>query len=122
MLAPILVIFIGLGFFRIDHQSLWTDEIASINNAFYGKPLSGTPIWRSGHGPLYFLLLHFWMELGQTEFAVRSLSAIVGVAAVCLTYALGLRLVGAVSPRSQRSFSPLRRFLFGTVRTLVTLH
>jgi uncharacterized membrane protein len=33
------------------------------------------------------------MELGQTEYTVRSLSAILGIVAICLTYALGARLV-----------------------------
>jgi mannosyltransferase len=93
VLAPILLLYLGLAFFRIDQQSFWTDEVASIKNAFYGEPLSTTAIWRSGHGPLYFVLLHFWLELGQTEFRIRSLSAILAIAAVCLIYALGLRLV-----------------------------
>ena len=92
VLMPILLLYLGLAFFRIDQQSFWGDEIASINGA-YGDSLFAASLWSSGHGPLYFILLHFWMQLGQTEFAVRSLSAILAAAAVCLTYALGSRLV-----------------------------
>lgn len=50
----------------------------------------------STHPPLYFLLTHFWLKLFPTQdglvsvWAARSLSAILGAAAVPALYALGL--------------------------------
>ena len=45
------------------------------------------------HPPLYYWLLHGWVRLlGTGEAAVRSLSALLGVALVALIYALGRRL------------------------------
>ncbi len=41
---------------------------------------------------LYYLLLHFWMSLGQGELWVRSLSAIFSTATIPAIYSLGRRL------------------------------
>ena len=40
----------------------------------------------------YYLLLHFWLGLGQSEAIIRSLSALVNLATVLLVYGLGRRL------------------------------
>jgi uncharacterized membrane protein len=92
VLAPIILVYLFLAFYRIDHQSLWTDELASIQSAAPDESFFTSTLWVSGHGPLYFALLHLWIKAGQTEFAIRSLSTFVGIAAVCLIYATGLRL------------------------------
>jgi uncharacterized membrane protein len=92
VLAPIVLVYLFLALFRIDHQSLWVDELASIQSAAPNEFFFTSTLWVTGHGPLYFALLHLWLQAGQTEFAVRSLSAFLGIAAVCLMYATGLRL------------------------------
>jgi len=43
---------------------------------------------------LYYVLLHWWMNLGQSEFALRSLSVIFALATVPVTYAIGKCTVG----------------------------
>ena len=49
--------------------------------------------WLKSQSPLYFFLLWIWGEtVGMTEFALRSLSALLGLAALGLTYATGLLL------------------------------
>jgi uncharacterized membrane protein len=88
--APFVVLYLALAIYQIDDQSLWTDEVLSVNRA-----ISISPMWIGLHSqsPLYFLLLGLWSKLlGTTEFALRFFSAVLGVAAICLTYRLGLGL------------------------------
>ena len=64
-----------------------------------------------GNPPLYFLLLDGWMRLfGDSEAAVRSLSAIFGTATIVLAYEIGRRLatkrVGLVAA-ALVAFNPL---------------
>ncbi|MGB9301511.1 MAG: glycosyltransferase family 39 protein, partial [Anaerolineae bacterium] len=45
------------------------------------------------HPPLYYYLLHFWVRLwGDSEIALRSLSALAGTMLVCATFMLGREL------------------------------
>src|SRR5437899_1954089 len=47
------------------------------------------------HPPLYFLLLHFWIRLfGESDLALRSLSALFGVLALPVIFAAAARLAG----------------------------
>lgn len=68
-------------------QSLWLDEAAQA--VMSSAPLSA--VWRVDgdfHPPLFHLFLHFWMQLSQSEWWMRLLSVLFGVAAVYLTYRL----------------------------------
>jgi mannosyltransferase len=97
-LALLLVILLafGLRLYHLDYQSLWRDEVDALLFARQGLaellPLFTTP----GHnGPLYYVILHFWIRLaGDTEFALRFLSLVCGVLAVPVIYLLGRRWVG----------------------------
>ncbi len=93
VLAPIVLVYLFLALYRIDHQSFWTDEVASLKAAAPQESFFSSAIWNNGQGPLYFALLHIWMTLGHGELVVRSLATFLGAAALCLTYAVGLRLV-----------------------------
>ena len=92
-LLLILVLAAFLRFYRLDAQSLWADEGNSVS-------LSGRSLDHITAGaahdippPLYYYLLHFWMRVfGNSEFAVRALSALLGIALVHLTYLLGRHL------------------------------
>ena len=42
--------------------------------------------------PFYFLLLRFWVVLGETEYALRAFSAFVGVITIPVVFILGRRL------------------------------
>ena len=89
-LLPIAALYLILGFYQIDDQSLWTDEVISVERIASGEPISTRIISQS---PLYFFLLDLWGEtVGMTEFALRSLSALLGLVALGLTYAIGLLL------------------------------
>jgi uncharacterized membrane protein len=85
-LLPILGVYLVLALYGIDRQSLWEDEFNSVR-----RIASTTPIWKDNHGFLYFALLSLWVELGNSESVLRSLSVFLGAVAVCLVY-----LVGAV--------------------------
>ena len=48
------------------------------------------------HPPLYYYLLHFWRGVfGSSEFALRSLSAVLGVLLVGLTFLIGRKAFSA---------------------------
>ncbi|RPJ49140.1 MAG: hypothetical protein EHM19_01165 [Candidatus Latescibacterota bacterium] len=84
-----------LRLFRIGAESLWLDEAYSWRLASDG-PLS---ILEGARGnrhtpPLYYFLLHYWMAFGDSEWALRSLSAVLGAAATPLVYLLGKSLRG----------------------------
>lgn len=93
LLALILILAAGLRFYRLDAQSLWNDEGNSARIA--ERPLADIVAGAAGdiHPPAYYILLAGWRGLvGWTEFGLRSLSALLGVLAVALIYAVGSRL------------------------------
>ena len=63
-LAGCLVLAVVLRFFRIGHQSLWVDEMISLELATWAN---GAEFWRGLlqdiHGPWGSMLLHGWVEL-----------------------------------------------------------
>lgn len=84
-----------LRFYRISTQSFWDDEVST----FMVSALNPKMIWTlignvDSNPPLYYFVLHFWMKLGEGEFALRSLSALLGTLSIYLTYKLGNILSG----------------------------
>src|SRR5262249_12539329 len=93
ILIPILIIYFSLAFYHIDHQSLWTDEAISVMRADPTGSFLTRERWFTGQSPPYFLLLHQWAKWwGTSEFALRSLSALLGAIVVGLAYITALRL------------------------------
>ncbi len=80
--------------FRLDGHDIWGDEAYSI----YVSSQSLATVVSGGidtHPPLYHLLLHYWLLVfGRSEFAIRFLSAAIGLLIVVLTYALARRIAG----------------------------
>jgi len=85
----VLGVYLALTFYGIDRQSLWEDEYYSL----WRVTKSDYPVWRDGHGFLYFALLKWWIQLGTSEAVLRSLSVLLGAMAVCLTYTMGTALL-----------------------------
>ncbi len=81
---------------RLAGQSLWRDEVDAILFSSWSMPDLLTGLFKVGHnGPLYFLGLSFWRVLvGNSEYAVRYPSVILGVLAVPLGYIVGRKLGG----------------------------
>jgi mannosyltransferase len=89
-LLIVLLVAAFLRFYQLGAESLWLDEVMSIQE-------SGSTITQiaalSNQPPLYFLLLRFWIYLfGTGEIAIRSLSAVIGVAAVAIIFLVGRAL------------------------------
>lgn len=79
----------------VAHSNLWLDEALTVNIA--GLPLADIPegLRHDGSPPLYYLILHGWMELfGTSTVTVRALSGIFSVACLALAWRVGLRLGG----------------------------
>jgi len=92
----VIVISLGLRVWGLDAQSIWRDEADSLavaNSPAQLRSMLTTP----GHNaPLYYLLLRGWQGLaGSSLLAARLFSALWGVLAVALTYAVGRRLFSA---------------------------
>src|SRR5688500_9429554 len=91
---------IGILMRFVSTSSLWLDEALSVN-------ISALPVGdllerlrHDGHPPLYYLLLHYWIELvGDGDTAVRALSGIIGVATLPLAWVAGHRLAGPTAAR-----------------------
>jgi 4-amino-4-deoxy-L-arabinose transferase-like glycosyltransferase len=89
----ILILALGLRTYRLDVQSLWNDEGNAARAAERPVPLILEAAEGDIHPPGYYLLLHAWRAAaGESEFALRALSALCGVLTVALTCALGRRL------------------------------
>jgi len=89
----ILILAALLRLLQLGTESLWYDEAVAVAivrldwEAFW-KVLSH---FEANMG-LYYCLLRLWINLGESEFVLRSLSALAGVLAVGLVYVLGKRL------------------------------
>lgn len=98
-------------FHLLDNQSLWNDEGSSVVQA--ARPLAEIAVHaaRDIHPPGYYWLLHGWRILtGESEFALRALSALVSGLAAAFTFALGQRLYGPVAGFSAALFVALNTF------------
>lgn len=90
-----------LRLYALSSESFWFDETYSVwvarHSVGWHIELSTQRIFP----PLYYLLLHFWLRLGSSEFAVRSLSVLIGLGSIGAAYGLakGLfdRRVGLLS-------------------------
>jgi len=110
LLLAILLLAAFLRFYRLGTQSFWNDEGNSARLAERSLRLIVEGAAGDIHPPGYYLLLHFWRAVfGQSEFALRSLSAVAGLALILATYSLGRRVFheatgliaaffGAISP------------------------
>jgi 4-amino-4-deoxy-L-arabinose transferase-like glycosyltransferase len=80
---------------RLANPPLTIDEYATW--AFSSAPLSrllGPDYWVETNPPLYYLLMHSWLALGDSAAILRAPSLLFGSMVVPLTYALGRPLVG----------------------------
>lgn len=74
---------------------LWLDEALSVHIAELGVGDLLDALRRDGHPPLYYLLLHGWIDLfGTGDVAVRALSGIFSLAVLPLAWVAGRRRAG----------------------------
>src|SRR5688500_3459356 len=100
-LSPLLIVFIlllaaALRFHLLGAQSLWNDEGNSYVQATRSFADIAANAARDIHPPGYYWLLAAWRSVsGDSEFALRALSAFASIVTVAFTYYLGRRLYGA---------------------------
>jgi uncharacterized membrane protein len=93
----IFVLALGLRIFHLGDQNLWHDEqltlaVSQVEGKDFLKTLEKEK--ESNKPPLYFLLMHYWLEGGTSEFWIRLPSAICGALTCLLALVLGNELFG----------------------------
>jgi mannosyltransferase len=97
-LLLLLIIAAGtfLRFCMLGVKSLWLDEAFSVYAArLPWAQFMRTMWWGEANMVLYYFFLRGWIHLGDSEFWLRSLSAMLGVAAIPAVYALGRRFLSS---------------------------
>ncbi len=87
-IALILFLATGLYLYQLGTESMWVDELYSINDA---KGIFPNPGFTR---PVYLILLRVWMLFGISDSWLRSLSVVFGLVSVFLIYQLGRRVAG----------------------------
>jgi mannosyltransferase len=102
-LAPFAVaaiVAVGVALRFVTTSNLWLDEALSANIASLPVGDLLDALRHDGHPPLYYLLLHGWMQVfGEGDVAVRALSGVFGVAVLPLAWVAGRRLAGLSGAR-----------------------
>ncbi len=90
-LAAVLVIGTALRFWKLGATDFWNDEIFTILKTDNLMQVLTTGKYVSNHPPLFEILLFLWRQLYSfdSEFFLRALPAIIGVAGVAAIYFLG---------------------------------
>jgi mannosyltransferase len=131
--VAILAVTIGLGtLLRLrTRQDLWVDEAISVSIARESLPDLLSALRHDGHPPVYYLLLHGWMEVfGESAVAVRALSMVVSVATLPVAWVAGKRYGGrrcalaavvlmAVTPLAVRFGSETRMYALVVLLSLL---
>ncbi|MCU1351366.1 MAG: Dolichyl-phosphate-mannose-protein mannosyltransferase [Acidimicrobiales bacterium] len=95
ILAVAGVLAVGIILRFLTRSPLWLDEALSVNISRLPLGQIGGALRHDGHPPLYYYLLHLWMDLfGSSNGAVRAFSGLWAVALLPLTWLAGQRLGG----------------------------
>ncbi|WP_375506751.1 glycosyltransferase family 39 protein [uncultured Nostoc sp.] len=96
----VIILSVFLRFFLLSKQSLWFDEglTLSLSDAStLQESITNVRTVKNSDRfqPLYFIVLYFWHQMfGESEFALRSLSAILGIGSTIAIYFTALRIYG----------------------------
>lgn len=93
--AVVVLVVLGVAFRLSTRSPLWLDEALSVNIARLPLGDIGDALRQDGHPPLYYWLLHGWMQVfGEGDTAVRSLSSVFGLLSLPLAWEAGRRRAG----------------------------
>src|SRR5438874_4528747 len=95
MLTAIVLVGLALRAFRLDHQSLWTDEILtslSSTGSLWGVVTQKAI--NTNIPPLYYAVVHFFLTLGTSEIVLRLPSVLFGTASLALMFIVVTPLLG----------------------------
>ncbi|HEX5366995.1 MAG TPA: glycosyltransferase family 39 protein [Acidimicrobiales bacterium] len=110
--ALLAAVVVGLVARFVQRSPLWLDEALSVNIARLPVGDLLDALRHDGHPPLYYLLLHGWMDLvGESDAAVRALSGAFSVAALPLAWIAGRRLAGRSGARWSLAVAALSPYL-----------
>lgn len=106
-----LLIAFALRFHLLGAQSLWHDEGISYTNATRSFDAIASASAGDIHPPGYYFALRAWVTFaGESEFALRALSAFASVLTVAVAYAIGRRIMPAWAAALGASFAALNTF------------
>lgn len=93
LIITILCVAAALRFYHLDYQSVWLDELHTLNEANPSYTFSGVydeVVAGEQMPPLYFFIIHILFKLfGYTPLVLRTFSAVIGVLGVGAIYFLG---------------------------------
>lgn len=111
VMIAVLLLASAVRFHNLGIQSLWHDEGNSYVQATRSLPEIARNAARDIHPPGYYWSLAIWRSFtGETEFALRALSALASVITVAVTYRLGVRLFGTIAGLCAALFVALNTF------------
>lgn len=111
IIIGILLLASGVRFHLLGAQSLWHDEGNSYVQATRSFSAIAENAARDIHPPGYYWALSLWHGLtGDSEFALRALSAFASILSVAFTYALGVRLFGHMAALTAAALVALNTF------------
>lgn len=89
-LTVILVVGTLLRVLLLARKSLWLDEVVTLQVARMDIQdiIARSATQWEPHPPFYYLLMHYWIRLGESEFILRLPSAILGIIAIPILYRL----------------------------------
>jgi mannosyltransferase len=94
-LIGIMILAMLLRVLFLGKESLWWDEAESVRIAGASWRGLADILWNGqANMGFYYGLLHVWLGLGRSEFALRALSVVIAVMTVPACYLLGARLFG----------------------------
>jgi hypothetical protein len=97
----IIIVMLAAAFLRVfllPAKGMWLDETFSVWIASHSvADLLQWVVRIDQHPPLYYLLLHYWINLnGDGAYSVRMLSALFGIATIPVIYWIGKRISGGM--------------------------
>ena len=92
-IAVLLVIAAFTRLYKLGDESFWLDEATTFERSRLPLPELVADAEKAYHNPTYFVLIHYWMKLGDSEAMLRLPSALFGILQVPVVYVLG-RIVG----------------------------
>jgi mannosyltransferase len=93
-LLLILIVGTVLRFHLLGFKSLWLDEVTTVGFAqMPWRDYLRTMWWGDANMVFYYTLLRGWQHLGDSEFYLRTFSALFGIAAIAAIYAFSNRFL-----------------------------
>jgi hypothetical protein len=117
----VLAVAVGSVLRFVTDSHIWLDEALTIEISGRSLPKLFGALRHDGSPPLYYLLLHFWMDLfGRGDVAVRALSGVISLATLPLAWVAGLRVAriaarfSPIEPHTVRRTATATLLLFAT--------